>query len=422
MYELDGATEARHGDRAEARLEGVETRSEGDPAQGRSERDCAEKLLFKGELTAIGSGAEGRFQVRGYPKVTPDNKGAESELVSEVVQLEDHRAAITTMLDWLERNNETLVPKAIGHRIVHGGRDYVEPCLIDNSVIGRLEELSSLAPNHLPAALETLNAALECFPDARHVGCFDTAFHRAMPKVARVLPLPFRFFDEGVEKFGFHGLSYEYVLQEFDRVCGPQAAGGRLVIAHLGNGCSLAAVKERRCFDTTMGFSPTGGLVMGTRSGDLDPGLVNYLCEHRGLSTEEFSDLVNKRSGLVGLSGLTSDMRKLLAEEGNNEGARLALEIFCYHASKHICAMASAIGGIDTLIFTGGIGEHAEEIRRRICERLEFLGVKLGAAHPIAGGTVEISSLQAAVRTFVISTNEELIIARHTFELVKAST
>jgi len=304
---------------------------------------------------------------------------------------------------------------------VHGGRDYVEPCLIDNSVIGRLEELSSFAPNHLPAALETLNAALECFPDARHVGCFDTAFHRTMPKVARVLPIPVRFFDEGVEKFGFHGLSYEYVLQEFDRVCGPKAAGGRLVIAHLGNGCSLAAVKGRRCFDTTMGFSPAGGLVMGTRSGDLDPGLVNYLCEHRGLSTDDFSELVNKRSGLVGLSGLSSDMRILLAEEDNNEAARLALEIFCYHASKHICAMASAIGGIDSLIFTGGIGEHADEIRRRICERLEFLGVKLGAPHSVAGGTVEISARQATVRTFVISTNEELIIARHTFDLVKAN-
>lgn len=357
MYELDGTTEARRGDEAEARLGG----------------DRGEKLLFKEELTAIGAGADSKFK--------------------------DHKAAIAAMFDWLEKNHKTLVPAAVGHRIVHGGRDYVQPCVVDDRLLKRLEELSTFAPNHLPPALETLHAALECFPDAVHVGCFDTAFHRTMPEVARVLPLPVKFFDEGVEKFGFHGLSYEYVLQEFERVYGVKAASGRLVIAHLGNGCSLAAVKDRKCFDTTMGFSPTGGLVMGTRAGDLDPGLVNYLCDHRGLSTEEFTELVNKKSGLLGLSGLTPDMRTLLSKESENEGVRRALEIFCYHAAKHICAMASAIGGVDALIFTGGIGEHAEEIRRRICERIEFLGAE----------------------ACVIKTNEELVIARHAFGLAKTS-
>lgn len=370
MYELDGAIGARPGDRVETRL-------------------SVEKLLFKGELTAIGASADGKFKVT----------GESSELLSEKVRLADHKAAIAAMFDWVEKNYKSLVPVAVGHRIVHGGRDYVQPCLIDNRLLKRLEELSSFAPNHLPAALETVHAALECFPDAQHVGCFDTAFHRTMPEVARVLPLPIEFFEEGVEKFGFHGLSYEYVLQEFERVHGTEAANGRLVIAHLGNGCSLAAVKNRRCFDTTMGFSPTGGLVMGTRSGDLDPGLVDYLCDHRGLSTEEFAEVVNKKSGLIGLSGVTSDMQTLLAKESDNEGVRRALEIFCYHAAKHICAMASTIGGIDSLIFTGGIGEHADEIRRRICNRVAFLGA----------------------RTFVIKTNEELIIARHAYGLAGSS-
>ncbi|MBY0460505.1 MAG: acetate/propionate family kinase, partial [Gemmataceae bacterium] len=264
---------------------------------------------------------------------------------------------------------------------------------------------------HLPAELGQIRILAERFPHVPQVACFDTGFHRDLPAVARTLPLPRRFAGRGVRRYGFHGLSYEYLLEELARVAGPDAARGRVILAHLGSGASLAAVREGRCIDTTMGFTPTGGLVMGTSAGDLDPGVLLHLLRADRLSVDELDALVNRESGLKGLSETSSDVRELLAREPSDPRAAEALAVFGYSARKWIGALAAALGGLDTLVFAGGVGENAPEIRARVCDGLGFLGVRIDPSRNAANAAV-ISENGSPVAVRVIRTDEELTIAR----------
>ena len=306
----------------------------------------------------------------------------------------------------------------VGHRLVHGGIHYRQPCRIDAQVRRDLEKVVRLAPNHLPQALAAIDYFADRFPKCPQMACFDTAFHRTLPRRGRTLGLTGQLADEGLIRFGFHGLSFEYLV-ECLRAIDPVGVGGRAVLAHLGNGASMAAVDRGTCIDTSMGFTPTGGLVMGTRSGDLDPGALVYLLEDRGLSPAELSRLVDKQSGLLGISGTTADMRELLARRQSDERAAAAVELFCYQGKKFLAGYAAALGGLDRVVFTGGIGEHAAPVRAEICQGLEFLGLALDPQSN-AGDRPVISSSKSSVVVHVIPTNEDLMIAQHTQSVLEA--
>jgi acetate kinase len=327
--------------------------------------------------------------------------------------VESFRAAIERYLMGLEGD----WPDAVGHRIVHGGSHHTSPCRITPDVLARIRELAPLLPDHLPQAIEAVEAVGRLATEATQVACFDSAFHRTMPRVARLLPLPRRYLDAGVMRYGFHGLSYEYVARELRRL-DSERAGGLAVVAHLGNGASMAALREGVSVETTMGFTPTGGLVMSTRTGDLDPGVLVYLRQREALSAEDLSQLVNQEAGLLGVSELSSDMRDLLASD--DARAAEAVELFCYQARKHIGSLATVLGGLDTLVFTGGIGEHAASIRLRICDNLEHLGVELDRSANDAGAAL-VSSPRGRVAVRVLATDEDLMIARHTRELLEVN-
>jgi acetate kinase len=299
---------------------------------------------------------------------------------------------------------------AVGHRIVHGGAGYTAPVEITSEVLDDLRALEPLAPDHMPQALSAMELLGRLRPSARQVACFDTAFHRSLPRVARLVALPR---ELGFERFGFHGLSYEYILAELRRL-DPEAAEGRVLVAHLGNGASMAAIRGGVCQETTMGFTPAGGLIMGMRSGDLDPGTLVQAARVRGLDVDGLDELVNKRAGMLGVSGLSSDMKDLL--ESDEPAAQDAVELFCYQARKFVGALATVLGGLDTLVFTGGIGEHAAPVRRRICDGLGHLGVDLDVEANDAAAPV-ISPATSAVAVRVIATDEDLMIARHTRDL-----
>ncbi len=333
--------------------------------------------------------------------------------------LRDHAAALRLLFGWLGEPALAARPEAIGHRVVHGGTRFVEPAPVTPALLDELEKLTPVDPDHLPQAIAGLRIALEAFPALPQVACFDTAFHRHKPLVATVEPLPRELIDEGVVRLGFHGLSYEYVLDTL-RAIAPAKAAGRIVIAHLGSGASMAAVRDGVSIETTMGFSPTGGLVMGTRSGDLDPGVLLYLLRRRGLSADDLSDLVNRRAGLLGVSGTSADMRDLLDRERDDPHAAQAVALFCYQARKHLGALAAVLGGLDGLVFTGGIGEHAAPVRARICAGFAFLGLELDERRNAEHAPV-ISSPASRVTVRVIPTDEALMIARHTVRLVSGA-
>jgi len=299
--------------------------------------------------------------------------------------------------------------RCVGHRIVHGGT-LQRHVICDSATLEHLKRSENLAPEHLPREREYLESAIELFPGIPQVLCFDTVFHAELPDVARTLALPRRYEAGGVRRYGFHGLSYEYLLsklREIDEV----SANGRVILAHLGSGASMAAVLDGQCVDTTMGFTPSGGLVMGTRSGDLDPGVAAYLAAVEGVSAVEFSRMTSHESGMLGISGISSDARILLEKEGDHPEAALALTAFVHHARKSIGALAAALGGVDALVFAGGIGEHSPELRRRICDGLEFLGIHIDPARNAASDPV-ISASAASVTVRVIPTDEEQSIAR----------
>ena len=321
----------------------------------------------------------------------------------------DHAAAVASVIDELTRRGLG-VPRAVGHRLVHGGPAHVEPTPVDDELLAALQEAIPFAPLHLPAELRAIAAVRESFGDLLQVACFDTAFHRTMPEVARRLPLPASLNDRGIRRYGFHGLSYEYIASVLE-----PAQQRRAVFAHLGNGASMVAVRAGRAVDTTMGFTPAGGLVMGTRPGDLDPGLVVYLLNH-GYDAASLDRLFEHEAGLLALSATSSDVKQLLGRRAADPRAAFAIEVFCYHARKTIGAYAAVLGGLDTLVFTGGIGEHAAEIRSEICDGLDFLGIELDDRRNHAG---ERSVERGACAVFVIATDEERVIARATQRLLE---
>jgi len=365
-----------------------------------------ETMELSARIERIGLSAA-HFQIK-------DGKG--KILAEEHPHIPDHDAALNKFLKWLQKRKTRLI--AVGHRVVHGGLHYGQPELITPQMEKALAKLEPLDPDHLPHELKAIKTLRRLYPELTQVACFDTAFHRHMPAVAQRYPLPRNLWRDGVRRFGFHGLSYEFLMHEMARVAGARATHGRVIIAHLGNGASMAAIRGGKSMDTTMGFTPTGGLMMSTRSGDLDPGVMLYLPREKRLSSSAVGHLVNRRAGLLGVSGISPDLRDLFAQSAKNSPAAEAIDLFCYEAKKYLGALAAALGGVDTLIFTAGIGENIPTIRRRICEHLEFLGIRLDDARNERNAPI-ISRAAAPVTIRVMKTNEELMIARHTRHLMR---
>jgi len=354
----------------------------------------------------------GSIERIGLPEATLAVKGlSPADNFSRPVAAADHAAAAGSLMDWVGERVGQASLAAVGHRVVHGGPNYSQPQRITPELVAELHRLEAFDPQHLPEEIILTEAFHQRFPDLVQVACFDTAFHHDLPRVAQLLPIPRRFNARGVRRYGFNGLSYAFLLEELARVAGPQAARGRLVLAHLGNGASLAAVKDGQPVDTSMSFTPTAGVPMSTRSGDLDPGLVWYLAQVEHVDAQQFYEMVNFQSGLLGVSETSSDMRDLLKQAGSDERAAEAVALFCYQVKKFIGGFAAALGGLDTLVFAGGIGEHAPEVRARICDGLDFLGVALEAERNAAGAPV-ISGNASRVTVRVMHTDEEWMIAK----------
>jgi len=361
---------------------------------------------------------EARGQIEGIgtsPRLSA--KDAEGRILAENklgVEVRDAHAAIDALACWLRSTYGGARVLGVGHRVVHGGARYAEPVIVNRKIVADLYELVPLAPLHQPYNLAAIEAVFERLPDVPQVACFDTGFHQGHLPVAKMIPLPQEICKPELQRYGFHGLSYEYVATALAEVA-PEIAKGRVIVAHLGSGASLCALKEGKSVDSTMGFTALDGICMGTRPGTLDPGVVLYLFQHLWLSAREVETILYKKSGLLGISGISNDMRDLLAR--TEPGARLAVDYFVYRAAKEIGALAAALGGIDGLVFTAGIGENSPEIRRRICEASAWLGVELDAEANTKKGP-RISTPQSKVSTWVIPTNEELMIARHTGALL----
>ena len=373
-----------------------------------------ELLRLSVEVSRIGLHRDQRGGFPGSRLQITDADGA--TLLDRQHDLPDHAAALQELFDWLTQQEAGQPPDAVGHRIVQGGHRYRNPQLITPELLAGLQNLTPLDPDHMPNVIHGIQFVTRRYPALLQVACFDTAFHSQMPKVARMYGLPRKFYDEGIARYGFHGLSYESITEQLRTLDGA-AADGRVIVAHLGNGASLAAIRGGKSVDTSMGFTPTEGLVMGTRAGDLDPGLLLYLIEEKAMAPEAVRTLINKQAGLLGVSGTSADMRDLLEREATDPRAAEAIDLFCYRAKKYVGAYAAALGGVETLVFTGGIGERAAAIRARICAGLEFLGIKIDAARNQANAPV-ISGDDSLVKVRVIKTNEDLMIARHTTKLI----
>ncbi len=333
----------------------------------------------------------------------------------------DHAACIPRLFELLEKNLGGAALSAIGHRVVHGGPIYRDPQRVDDLMFKELRRISSFDPEHLPSEIALMEALAAKYPTVPQIACFDTAFHRNLPRVARLLPIPRRYEAKGVQRYGFHGLSYAYLMQELERAAGATVAQGRIILAHLGNGASMAAVRCGKCIDTTMSFTPAAGLVMSTRSGDLDPGLVAFLARTEGQTVEQFHQMINSQSGLLGVSETSSDVRDLLQREKGDVRAAEALALFCYQAKKWMGALAAALGGLDTVVFAGGIGENSPVLRSRICEGLGFLGIELDAARNEAGAPV-ITTDRSRTVVRIIRTDEEIYMAKSVVQLLQLRT
>ena len=355
---------------------------------------------------------EGRIAGIGFPQSCFTVKSLNGgDNFSRELTAPDHMAAANLLMDWIQERIQRDALTAVGHRIVHGGPHYWEPQRITPEMIAALHELSPFDPEHLPEEILLAEAFHQRLPDLPQIACFDTAFHHDMPRVAQLIPIPRRYDARGVRRYGFHGISYAYIIEELARLAGAKAANGRVILAHLGNGASMAAVRDGKSIDTSMAFTPAAGLVMSTRSGDLDPGLVNYLARTEKMTAEQFNRLVNHESGLLGVSDISSDMKDLLGRESRDVRAAEAVALFCYQAKKWIGAFAATLGGLDTLVFTGGIGENAPLVRARICDGLGFLGIELDARHNATNEGI-ISAQTSRVSVRMIRTDEELMIAR----------
>jgi acetate kinase len=365
------------------------------------EIDDVLRRILQGRIDGIGL-PQGSFAVKGLNQ---------SDNFSRPVVAPDHTVAVTLLMDWAQERIKSGALTAVGHRVVHGGPKYWKPQRITPEMVEALHQLSPFDPEHLPEEILLTGAFHRRFPDLPQIACFDTAFHHDLPRVARLLPIPRRYDAKGVQRYGFHGLSCAYLMDELARVAGAKAAQGRVILAHLGNGASVTAVRGGKSIDTSMSFTPTAGLPMSTRSGDLDPGLGWYLSRTEQVTARQFHHMINHESGLLGVSEISSDMRKLLLREKEDIRAAEAVALFCYQAKKYVCAMAGPLEGLDTLVFAGGIGENMPVIRARICSGLDWLGIKLDRKRNDAGApTISCDGSPVTVR--VIRTDEERIIAQ----------
>jgi acetate kinase len=368
------------------------------------------RLLLRGKMERIG-GAAATMTVDRGPGTAPAHIP---------VRIEAQAGAVDGLIDWLESQPLFASIGGVGHRVVHGMLR-TAPELVSAGLLQELRKIIPFDPEHLPRELELIEALRRRRPELRQVVCFDTAFHRSMPRIATLLPIPRRYFARGVQRYGFHGLSYQFLMQELARIGDPAAVTGRVILAHLGSGASLAAVQNGRCIDTSMGFTPAAGLVMGTRSGDLDPGLMSYLAMTDAMTAERFQVMVNHESGLLGISESSADVRDLLDREAGDPRAAEALALFCYQARKWIGSFAAALGGLDTLVFTGGIGENSGAVRGRICEGLNHLGIEID--ENANGRNAQcISRDTGAVRVRVIATDEESVIAASSIRVLGIET
>jgi len=365
---------------------------------------------------------EGGIERIGLPETIFRAKSSnQTDNFSRFVTAPDHSVAVGFLMDWIEERSGGDALIAVGHRMVHGGPKYKKPQRITTEMIEELHRLSPFDPEHLPEEILLTEAFYRRFPDLPQVACFDTAFHHDLPRVAQLLPIPRRYEAQGVRRYGFHGLSYAFLMQELARLAGAEAAQGRIILAHLGNGASIAAVRHGKSVDTSMSFTPTAGVPMSTRSGDLDPGLFWYLARTEGLDAKRFNEMVNFQSGLLGVSETSSDMRDLLDRETQDVRAAEAVSLFCYQVKKWIGAFTAALGGLDALVFAGGIGENAPTVRNRICDGLKFLGIELDEKRNVKNeGLISAAGSRVAVR--VIRTDEELVIARSVTRLLSLGT
>lgn len=373
------------------------------------ERGESLDLDLRGQIEGLYTQA--RFVAKG-----PDGS-VRAEKTWDVDVALDHAGALEYLVGFLQEAVADCRLVGVGHRVVHGGLEYSRPVRMDTEVLEVLERFVPLAPLHQPNNLAPIRMLMERSPDLPQVACFDTAFHRTNPDLAQRFALPVELHDAGVRRYGFHGLSYEYiasVLPDMD----PDAARGRCVVLHLGNGASMCAMKSGQSLASTMGFTAVDGLPMGTRCGSMDPGVILFLIEQRGMDTRAVEDLIYNKSGLLGVSGLSSDMRTLL--ESDEARARLAIDLYVYRIGRELGSMAAALGGLDSIVFTAGIGEHAPPIRERVLEDAQWLGVRLDPSANASGGP-RISRLDSAVSAWVVPTNEELMIARHTRALLATS-
>jgi acetate kinase len=355
---------------------------------------------------------EGGIERIGQPEAKFVAKGSnQADNFTRSVTAANHSEAVGILMDWIEERFRRGELTAVGHRVVHGGPKYSEPQRITTEMVEELHQLQPFDPDHLPEEILLTEAFHHRFPDLVQVACFDTAFHHELPRVAQLLPIPRVYEAKGVRRYGFHGLSYAYLVEELSRLAGPQAARGRLILAHLGNGASLAAVYEGKSVDTSMGLTPTGGVPMSTRSGDLDPGLVWYLARTEKITAKKFNEMVNFQSGLLGVSETSSDMRDLLDRETRDVRAAEAVAVFCYQVKKWIGAFAAVLSGLDTLVFAGGIGENSPKVRARICDGLGFLGIELDEKRNASNEGL-ISTVASRVPVRVMHTDEEWMIAK----------
>ena len=365
---------------------------------------------------------EGSLERIGLPKSLLRIKGlAQTDNFSKDIIAGDQKAAVGVLMDWIQKRVGADALTAVGHRMVQGGPKYSEPQIVTREILDDLYLYEAFDPEHLPQELMIIEAFIYQFPDVPQVLCFDTAFHHDMPRVAQILAIPRRYETKGVRRFGFHGISYSFLMRELARLEGEDVLDSKVILAHLGNGASLAAVKDGKSIDTSMGFTPSAGLVMGTRCGDLDPGLNYYLARTEGMDAGQFQHMVNEESGLLGISETSSDMKDLILHEANDIRAKEAIEVFCYQTKKWIGSYSAALGGLDTLVFAGGIGENVPVIRSRICKGLEYLGVDIDEAFNKNNEGL-ISKKTGRVTVRVIRTDEEFMIAEQTRQLLKLDT
>ncbi len=366
--------------------------------------DCLIQLLY-GEVENIGTK---NAKLNSTQTIT-------NQKSSVKITASDPDAATNFLIEWLDKQDGFNAVKAIGHRIVFG-QQHTKPELITPELLAELKMIGAYDPEHLPGEIKLIEVFAKRYPALAQIACFDTSFHTTMPPVAKLLPIPRRYRDKGVQRYGFHGISYAYLTEELDRLAGSRTAQGKVILAHLGSGASVAAVKEGKSIDTSMGFTPASGLPMTTRTGDLDPGVAWYFMQIEKLTPQQFNHLINHESGLLGVSETSADIRELIKRGATDSRAADAVELFCYQTKKWIGSFAAALGGLDTLVFSGGIGEHEAAIRKRLCFGLQFLGIELDETRNNKNENI-ISTDESKIPVYVIKTNEEIMIAKLVFSV-----